>query len=317
MAEDVPSAELHQALAEHRPALLRHCYRMMGSFADAEDALQDTLLRAWRARDSYTPDAPIRHWLMRIATNACLSALESRKARGFPPLEGAAHDARTAPPVEGDASRWITPAPDEELFRAPDEAAEARESVALAFVAVIQRLPPRQRAVLLLKDVVGWSAEEIAGALELSVPSVSSALHRAREAVERLPKEPANDPPPPVLSEYVRSWEDHDVDALVRLLKEDVVLAMPPLAAWVHGARAVEQFYRLPRFEAFWSKGVRGVPTRANALPAVAWYLRGEGGRYRRHSIEVARFVGGAIASTTHFVGAQYVLPFAVPEWLE
>jgi len=310
-----PSAESFEVFAEHRPALLQHCYRMMGSFPDAEDVVQDTLLRAWRSRTGYTPDAPVRHWLMRIATNACLTALASRKARSFPSLQGAPFAGET-PAIEGDASKWLTPAPDQRLFLAPDDAAEARESVALAFLVVLQRLPPRQRAVLLLKDVVGWSSHDIANTLELSVPAVSSALFRARETVAGLSKEISHEPPPAILSEYVRCWETHDLESLVKLLKEDVILAMPPLSTWVHGARDVERFFRLPRFEAFWSLGVRAFQTRANALPAIAWYVRGEDGGFRRHSLEVIRFVAGAVASSTHFIGSDYLVRFEVPEQL-
>ena len=168
-----------EEFAEHRPALLRHCYRMMGSFEEAEDVVQDVLLRAWRSRETYAGDAPLAHWLMRIATNACLNALTRGRARALPQLDRAA-GALGTPMEELEAATWVTPAPDARLFPDPARAAEAREQVALAFIALLQRLPPKQRAALLLKDVVGWSAEEIAAALDLTVSSVNSALHRAR-----------------------------------------------------------------------------------------------------------------------------------------
>src|SRR5215468_2545158 len=171
------AAELGGAFAELRPELLRHCYRMLGSFEEAEDVVQEVLLRAWRSRDTYAGDAPLSHWLMRIATNACLNALtRGRRPRALPQLDRDPD----APLAELEAATWVTPAPDAQLFPDPARAAETREQVALAFIALLQRLPPKQRAALLLKDVVGWSAEEIADALELTLFSVNSALHRAR-----------------------------------------------------------------------------------------------------------------------------------------
>src|SRR5437868_8437591 len=192
-AEDNPrAAELGDSFAELRPALLRHCYRMLGSFEEAEDVVQDALLRAWRARDTYAGDAPLAHWLMRIATNACLNALTRGRPRALPQLDRDPD----APLMEHDTAAWVTPAPDARLYPDPARAAEAREQVALAFIALLQRLPPKPRAVLLLKDVVGWSAEEIASALELTLPSVNSALHRARQTVAAWPADANDDPPP-------------------------------------------------------------------------------------------------------------------------
>src|SRR5215831_14929320 len=204
------TAVLGGTFAEHRPALLRHCYRMLGSFEEAEDLVQDVLLRAWRSRDTYAGDAPLLHWLMRIATNACLNALTRERPRQLPQLDhpkvadgSALH--------ELEAATWVTPAPDARLLPAdPARAAELREEVALAFVALLQRLPPKQRAVLLLKDVVGWPAEEIAAALELTASSVNSALHRARQTISGAPRDAHEDPPPDVLAAYVRSWETRD-----------------------------------------------------------------------------------------------------------
>jgi RNA polymerase sigma-70 factor (ECF subfamily) len=283
---------------------------MMGSFADAEDVVQDVLLKAWRAREGYLPDAPISHWLMRIATTSCLTALTGRRLRSLPQLERRPYEVGH-PLEELEASSWVTPAPDGAIGLTPEEIAEARESVAIAFIALLQRLPPRQRAVLLLKDVVGWPVEEVAAALELTPSSVNSALHRARETMASRPKSRSEEPPPEVLAGYVRSWEAHDLEALVGLLKNDVILAMPPLAVWVQGADAVRRFFELPRFEAFWSKGVRGTPTRANGLPAVAWHTpRAEDGHFRLHSIELVSFDEGKVAETIHFIGPHYLRGF-------
>jgi RNA polymerase sigma-70 factor (ECF subfamily) len=308
-----PAADLAGAFDEHRPALLRHCYRMLGAFADAEDVVQDVLLRAWRSRDTYAGDAPIGHWLMRIATNTCLNALNRRVPRRLPQLEREATPAWTGS-EELQASVWVTPAPDARLFPDPAGAAEAREQVALAFIALLQRLPPKQRAALLLKDVVGWSAEDTAAALELSVPAVSSALHRARETMAAHRRAPADEPSPEVLAAYVRSWETRDLDGLVALLREEVIFAMPPHAIWLRGRDAVRGFLQSPRFSAFWARGLRATPTRASGLPALAWYSGGdEDGEPRLHSIHVMRFEGGALAEAINFIGPHYLRGFDLP----
>jgi RNA polymerase sigma-70 factor (ECF subfamily) len=185
--------------------------------------------------------------------------------------------------------------------------------VAIAFIALLQRLPPKQRAVLLLKDVVGWSSEEIASALELTVGSVSSALHRARETVAARPRGRVEDPPDDVLRNYVRSWEERDLETLVALLKKDVVFAMPPHATWFQGAEAVGRFAQTPRFAAFWSRGLLAAHTRANGLPAVVWYTPGTDGVYRPHSIHVMRFENGKLAEATNFIGPHYLHGFDIP----
>jgi RNA polymerase sigma-70 factor (ECF subfamily) len=314
-AEDNPRpAELGEMFAEHRPALLRHCYRMMGSFEEAEDVVQEVLLRAWRSRDSYAGDAPLAHWLMRIATNACLNALtRERRPRALPQID---RDPG-APLMEEETAVWVTPAPDARLFPDPARAAETREQVALAFIALLQRLPPKQRAVLLLKDVVGWSAEEIASALELTVSSVNSALHRARQTVAGAPPDAHQDPPAELLAAYVRSWETRDIDSLVALLRQDVVFAMPPHATWFRGADAVRTFLDAPRFGSFWARSLRTIQTRANGLPALVWYAAGPGdAAYWLHSIHVLRFAGGAVAEATTFIGAAYLHGFDIPPTL-
>jgi RNA polymerase sigma-70 factor, ECF subfamily len=307
--------DFRETLATHRPDLLRHCYRMLGSFADAEDIVQDVLLNAWKARDTYAGEAPPGHWLMRIATNTCLNELARRRRRGLPQLEREPSTG-IAPIEEREAADWVTPAPDTQLFGPPAGVLEARESVALAFLALLQRLPPRQRAVLLLKDVVGWTAEEIASALELSLGSVNSALHRARQTIATRPAPASGAPSPDVLRAYIRSWEAHDIDSLVALLRDDVVFAMPPHATWFHGASAVEQFLRGPAFSARWSAGFRVVETRANGVPALAFYRHTDAG-YQRSSLQLVCFVEGKVAEVISFIGAGYFRGFVLPERLD
>lgn len=300
--------DIDQRLAEHRPALLQHCYRMLGSFADAEDIVQDVFVNALKARDSFARNVPLSHWLMRIATNTCLNELARRKRRALPQLE---REPSTAIDVieQLEASDWITPAPDARLF-AP-HVLEARESVALAFLALLQRLPPQQRAVLLLKDVVGFSTEEIATTLDTTAASVSSALHRARETISVAPKKP-RDPPPDVLREYIRSWEERDIDALVRALANDVVFAMPPHATWFRGA-SVGAFFRGERLaRSFWTHTCHVVETRANGQLALAFFVR-EGDAYRPHSIQLVDFSADArVTQAIQFIGPAYLRGFDV-----
>ena len=251
--------------------------------------------------------------LMRIDHNRIrlLNRLD-RPPRALPQLDRGPVDAGT--PFETlEAATWVTPAPDARLFRDPARAVETCEEVALAFIALLQRLPPKQRATLLLKDVVGWSAEEIASALELTVSSVNSALHRARETGAARPREQIEDPAPEVLAAYIRSWETRDLESLVALLRKDVVFAMPPHAAWFHGVDAVRAFLQTPRFAAFWSRGLRATLTRANGLPALAWYVPGQDGSHGLHSIHVMRFRDGGLAEATNFIGAHYLAGFDLP----
>jgi RNA polymerase sigma-70 factor, ECF subfamily len=306
------SGDFEAAFIEHRPALLRHCYRMVGSHAEAEDLVQDTLERAFRARASYRGEAPLKRWLFTIATNTCLNALARRKRLLLPQLEGepAGRDFTLG---ELEPELFVAPAPDARLFPDPEELSESRESVALAFVALLQRVPPKQRAALLMKDVLGWSADEIADALELTVSSVNSALHRSRAAIAR-EKAAIEEPTPETLRSFVRAWETRDLDGLVALLHEDVVLAMPPYQAWFRGVESVVGFLQSPRFSAWWARGLRLLETRANGLPAFAFYGRAEGDETLvQRSIMVARFHARRAAELTVFVGRGYFPSFDLP----
>ena len=295
--------DFEAALAAQRPALLRHCYRLMGSYAEAEDLAQDALERAWQARESYRAEAPFERWLYTIATNACLNALARRKRVLFLPQH------RDEPARELDFTKlepagFVTPAADAHLFPDPAEAAEGREAVALAFVALLQRVPPRQRAALLLKDVLGWSAEEIGAALGLSLASVSSALHRAREAVAGGQRR-SEEPRPHTAAAFIRAWEARDLAGLVALLREDVELAMPPYQMWLRGVADVSRLFQTERFAAFWAGALRVIPTRANGSPAYVFYRDGQ-----LHSIMVVRFVDERVAEMTVFIGPPYFAGF-------
>jgi RNA polymerase sigma-70 factor, ECF subfamily len=309
------SIDLQAAFAEHRSALLRHCYRMLGSYAEAEDLVQDAFERAWQARDGYRGEASPRRWLFTIATNACLNALARRRPRSLPELEAAAAAPHFELPAR-EPERFITPAADARLFPGPEEQSEARETLTLAFVALLSRVPPRQRAALLLKDVLGWSAEEIATALEMTLPAVNSALQRARETIAR-PTPAHAEPPSSTLQSFVQAWETRDLDALVGLLRADITLSMPPWAVWLRGVDDVVSFFQSPRFSVFWSGGVRLLPTRANTRPAFGFYRRAGGGLFEPHSLMVASFVDSRAAGLTVFVGNDFPAQLGLPAKIE
>ena len=298
---------------------------MLGSIHDAEDLVQETLLRAWRAIAQFEERASFRSWLYRIATNACLNSLESMKRhRVLPDTSGTPFD--TMPDANGAIDiAWLEPYPDAALSGIPDSAPgpdaryEMREAVQLAFIAAIQLLPPRQRAALLLRDVLGWSAAEVAKLLDASVASVNGALQRARALLDdRLSrKRPATTPTArqrELLDRYMRTWERADLDGFVALLKEDVVFSMPPWPNWYRGRQSVSEFVA-------WTlrPGGRGpfrlVLTAANAQPAFAFY-RFEGTVWRAHSIQVVELDGDEIATLTSFVVPSLFASFGLPSTL-
>jgi len=313
------------ALGErYRRRLHVHCYRMLGSFDDAEDLVQDTLLRAWRGRDGFEGRSLFRTWLYRIATNACLSALERAPRRVLPqdvaPPVTAASDASNAPstPPWAPDVPWLSPYPDHLLDAAAPSEAEpeaqlaSRETVALVFLAALQHLPPRQRAILVLGDVLGWSAVETAAQLELSVAAVNSALQRAHATMRA--QLPAGWPPRPAvtaptdderaaLDAFMAAWGRADAAALVALLREDARWAMPPAPLWFDGRDAIARLFA--RFPMDFHGDVVMRPIGANRQPAAAAYLRPHGAsEYRLTGINVLRIESGAIAEITTFSGA-------------
>ena len=308
-----------EQLDVHREALVGHCYRMLGSVDEADDAVQETLVRAWRALEGFDGRASLRTWLYRIATNVCLDALADRARRERPVAMGPAGTIDDDL-VELPRTHWLEPIPDVHALPAeadPAERVALRQSIRLAFVAALQRLPPRQRAALLLAEVLGWPASEIASALETSVAAVNSALQRARATLaESAPPEgavagltPAQET---LLARYVEAFERYDVDALAALLREDVTLSMPPYQLWLQGPAAVKAWF-LGR--GIGCRGSRLVPTAANGLPAFGQYRPGGPGQpHRPWSLVVLELSGDRIAAMNHFLDTAMLFPrFGLP----
>jgi RNA polymerase sigma-70 factor (ECF subfamily) len=297
----------------HRGKLRLHCYRMTGSFDDAEDLVQETFLRAWRSRAGFEGRAQLSTWLHRIATNVCLDALERRPARVLPmdvvPAVASTDEPRAKPPLAPEVP-WMQPFPDRLLD--PEAIASSRQSIELAFLAALQHLAPRPRAILILCDVLGWSAKEVAELLELTVPAVTSALQRAHEAMRArvpsgrdawTPLAPPSEAERAVLARFMAAWERDDPHALTGMLRDDVKWSMPPAALWFDGRAAVEQLFRL--FPMRFHGDHRMVAAAANGQLAAAGYLRPHGGAELRFSgIHVLRVEAGEIAEITTFSAA-------------
>ena len=299
-------AAFAEAVEPLRPALRLHCYRMLGSSHDSDDLVQETLLRAWRARDALEDPTHLKPWLYRIATNACLDELARRPRRALASELRPAADPAAAAADAIDEALWLEPMPDTWLAAAPaaDPAARytLRESVALAFIAALQVLSPAQRAALLLRDVVGMSADEATAALDQSVSATNSALHRARTAIDErvVRRDPASfattAADTAALAGYVRALAECDVEAMIALMHDDLHTTMPPSPTWIAGRAANEVFYR--RMFANWQRGdVEAVPLGANGQPGFAFH---RGGVLR--AIEVVELRDGLIARMHHFM---------------
>jgi RNA polymerase sigma-70 factor (TIGR02960 family) len=284
------------SLAEpHRRELHVHCYRMMGSFEEAEDLVQETLLRAWRSREGFQGGALFRAWLYRIATNVCLDALRRRSRR-----PATVNSFGEIP--------WLQPYPDRLLDELPsvedepDAVVVAKETIELAFLAVIQALPPLQRAVLILRDVLGWSARETAEILETSVAAANSALQRARATVQehpsRQPKRPATDEERRLLEGFIDAHERGDTEGAIALVREDIRVTMPPHPWLFEGIQAMRELMASAEGTGEW----RLLPTRANRMPTAASYLRQPGDtEFRAFKLDVLRVEDGRIAEVTTF----------------
>ena len=302
----------------YRPELLVHCYRLLGSVDDAEDVVQETMLRAWRSRGTY--DAGLsspRTWLYRIATNACLTALRGRARRPLPSGLGAPSDDVSAPLVPAFDVPWLQPFPDARLTD-PAGAVIRHGTLRLALVAALQLLPPRQRAVLVLREVLEFSAQEVAALLDTSPAAVNSALQRARSTLSGVAETSVSEPPDRDVREtvdrYVRAFEIADVDALVRLVTDDAVMEMPPVPLWYRGRADYGGF--LARLFAMRGEVWRMVRVAANTQPALVAYVRTADGTFRLHTLQILTVTRGGVARNVVFQDPAVFAAFALPPTL-
>jgi RNA polymerase sigma-70 factor (ECF subfamily) len=304
---------------QHRSELTAYCYRMLGSAFEAEDAVQETLVRAWRSFDRFEGRSSVRSWLYRIASNVCFDMLRGRQRRALPmDLMAVGHADGPVEPRTHERN-WIGPIPDRRVMSAagdPSEEAETRESVRLAFVAALQLLPPRQRAVLILREVLKWKASEVAELLDTTVVSVNSALQRARSTLADRNVTTGNVPDPideeqqELLARYVDAFERFDIESLVQLLHDDATMSMPPYPLWLQGAGELGTWLRGPGSAC---RGSRLVPVDANGAPAFAqWRVSPDGG-YEAWSIHVLRLSAGRVAGIDFFVDQRLFPLFDVP----
>jgi RNA polymerase sigma-70 factor (ECF subfamily) len=321
VAEDaaVPTADRDLLLEQHRVELTAYCYRMLGSAFEAEDAVQETLVRAWRAFDRFEGRSAVRSWLYRIATNVCLDMLKAPQRRARPMELGPAQSADTPLPPPLPETTWLEPIPDSRVVSATDpaEVAASRESIRLAFVAALQHLPPKQRAVLILREVLRWRAIEVADLLGTTVVSVNSALQRARATLEQAkPVESetvgrVDEDQSDLLGRYVDAFERYDMDALVALLHEDATWNMPPYALWL-GTHEDIVAWCLGQGAA--CRGSRLVPTVANGAPAFGQYKPDGQGGHAPWSLQVLDIVDGRITGITFFLDTARMFPlFGLP----
>ena len=314
-----------QLVAPYRAELHAHCYRMLGSVHDAEDALQEALLRAWRGLARFEGRSSLRSWLYRIATNACLRAIERRPERVLPSTTGRRRTPMTSLPITCQSRSGSSPIP---MARAPADALaapaaryEQRESIELAFVAALQHLPGRQRAVLILRDVLGFSAREVAETLDTTPVSVDSALQRAHRSVEqRLPARSqqatlralGDERLSEIVGAYVDAWERGDIDAVVAMLTQDARITMPPIPTWYTGREAVAAFLRQRVLRG--ERPRRLLPITANGQPAFGQYIWDQQRqRLVAHGINVLTLSGEQIADITAFLGADTFPSFGLP----
>ncbi|MBZ0281272.1 MAG: sigma-70 family RNA polymerase sigma factor [Anaerolineae bacterium] len=305
----------------HRRELQAHCYRMMGSVHDAEDMVQETFLRAWRRRETFEGRASFRAWLYRIATNVCLDALEKRPKR-FVPLTRSESSTMNEPiPADVNEPIWLEPFPDEWLIQDdqnPERQVSTRENIALAFTAALHLLPPRQRAVLILRDVLEWQASEVADLLEVSVPAVKSALHRARITLASRYHPPGNaldEIGREQLERYIQAWESADIPALLNLLTEDATFSMPPIPSWYQGRDTIRRLIEVTIFRGDANGRWRLYPTRANGQPAFGLY-RNNGDQYEGYGVQVLTIKDGLIADIITFRNPSLFRIFQLPATL-
>jgi RNA polymerase sigma-70 factor (ECF subfamily) len=315
---------VEEQLERHRVELTGYCYRMLGSSFEAEDAVQETMVRAWKSLDRFEGRAALRSWLYRIATNVCLDMLNGRQRRARPMDLGPARDAEG--PVGGQLPEnlWLEPMPDARVVPEdgdPAELAAARETLRLAFVNALQHLPARQRAVLILREVLRWQATEVAELLDTSVASVNSALQRARAQLSDTdlspdaPVEPLDDDQRALLDRYVAAFEQYDMDSLVSVLHEDATLSMPPYELWLRGAEQVRAWFV---GHGCGCRGSRLVPVTANGCPGFGQYRPSPDGGHEPWALQVVEISDGRITALNSFLDTARFFPlFGLPERLE
>ena len=309
-------------LEQYRPAITGHCYRMLGSVVDADDAVQETMFRAWKSLDRFDQRASMKTWLYRIATNVCLDALSAaNRAQRLRSLDVGEQPGSAYEPdlTQRPREHWLEPIPDAAAIPAdgdPEERAILKESIRLAFVAALQYLPPRQRAVLLLTQVLNWSAAEVAESLGMTVPAVNSALQRARATLgARNPSvmpRALTDEQMQLVSRYVQAFEAYDVDALTALLHEEATMSMPPYELWLRGPESIAAWFR---GHGIGCHGSRIVPVEANGAPAYAQYRQGGAQPW---GLGVLDIQGDRITGITTFLDVETLFPrFGLPMRLE
>lgn len=318
----IPDEQEFVRLADRfRPELLVHCYRMLGSIHDAEDLVQETYLRAWRSYERFEGRSSLRFWLYRIATSACLTALEHRSRRLLPSGLGAPADDPDGPlSLAPPGTEWVLPVLDplsDPATADPAAVVVSRGDIRLALIAALQYLPAKQRAVLILRDVLAWRAAEVADLLGVTTAAVNSALQRARAQLQRVAPaeeelvEPAEPGHRAILDQYVAAFENADVTALLRLLREDVALEMPPNATWFAGRAAVGRFIVA---NVFAEPGtIRMIRTMANGQPAVAAYFRADDGFYHAHAVQVITIGHAGISRIVSFNDPGLFAMFGLP----
>jgi RNA polymerase sigma-70 factor (ECF subfamily) len=317
-------AELVPQLETHRAELTGYCYRMLGSAFEAEDAVQETLVRAWRGLDRFEGRAQLRSWLYRIATNVCLDMSTARQRRARPMDLGPAGTADQGLPTPLSEATWLEPMPDARVVPTGGDPADvivARESIRLAFVAALQHLPPRQRAVLILREVLRWRADEVAELLDTTVASVNSALQRARstlaasKGVHSEPAEPMDDEKRALLDRYVDAFERYDMDALTALLHEDATWSMPPYDLWLQTHLDIVKWCLGPGIGC---RGSRLIATTANGSPAFGQYKPSPDGGLEPWSLQVVEMSGDRIAGISFFLDTPRFFPlFGLPPHLD
>jgi RNA polymerase sigma-70 factor (ECF subfamily) len=320
-APDVQAEISPESLEEHRPALTGYCYRMLGSVFEADDAVQETMLRAWRGGDGFEGRSALRSWLYRIATNVCLDMLRGRGRRALAMDLGPSSAAESMlGPLEPERG-WVTPIPDDRVVPAdgdPAEVAAARETIRLAFITALQHLPPRQRAVLILREVLRWQATEVAELLDTTVASVNSALQRARATLSTRDLErgrpEVNARESRLLERYVDAFERYDITALVALLRDDAIMSMPPYDFWLRGPSDMGRFFL---GQGSGCRGSRLVATAANGCAAFGSYKPDERGGHSPWALQVIEVSGDRIVGHHNFLDTTLFAAFGLPDHLD